>query len=144
MTAGRLKAEDSEGAAAKTKECPKCQGTASLIVPLKQVEKRMAVYGCMACGHAFNGSGGAYLKDAGELRDVFRGATLANRTLTEAMGGEKLNPATRAVLTAQLLEYGVQMYFDGLKQGLLLGTIKSEKENEPSTGGSTRSASPEA
>jgi predicted RNA-binding Zn-ribbon protein involved in translation (DUF1610 family) len=114
--------------ASKVKDCPRCGGAAGLIVPLKKVDKRMAVYGCQACGHAFSTDGGAFVKDAGELRDVFRGASLANRTLTEALGGEKLNPATRAVLTAQLLEYGMQMYFDGLKQGLILGTIQAEKE----------------
>lgn len=114
--------------AAKTHDCPKCKGVAVLIVPLKKVDKRMAAYGCPACGNAFTLDGGAFVKDAGELKDVFRGATLANRTLVESLGGEKLNPATRAVLVAQLMEYGVQMYFDGLKQGLLLGTIQAEKE----------------
>lgn len=120
--------------AAKTHDCPKCKGVSVLIVPLKKVDKRMAAYGCPACGHAFSLDGGDFLKDAGELRDVFRGATLANRTLVEALAGEKLNPATRAVLTAQLLEYGIQMYFDGLKQGLLLGTVQAEKEAKSDTG----------
>jgi hypothetical protein len=113
--------------AARTADCPKCKGAAGLIVPLKKVDRRMAVYGCSHCGHAFSADGGVYLKDSGELRDIFRGATLVNRTLTESILGEKLNPATRAVLTAQLLEYGMQMYFDGLKQGLLLGAVQAER-----------------
>lgn len=117
--------------AARTIDCPKCGGAAPIIVPLKKVDKRMAVYGCPACGYAFGADGGAYLKDSSQLRDIFRGATLANRTLVESIGGEKLNPATRAVLTAQLLEYGMQMYFDGLKQGLLLGTVQQENLRHP-------------
>lgn len=122
--------------APKSADCPKCQGHAALIIPLKKVDKGAAVYGCSACGHTFHSSGAAFLKDAGELRDVFRGATLANRTLMDSLGGEKMNAATRAVLTAHLLEYGMQMYFDGLKQGLLLGTISQEKGDAGSSAGS--------
>jgi predicted RNA-binding Zn-ribbon protein involved in translation (DUF1610 family) len=142
-----MKTPDSLGAvieeAARTADCPKCKGSAGLIVPLKKVDKRMAVYGCSACGFSFKADGGAFVKDAEQLRDVFRGATLADQTLTEALGGEKLNPATRAVLTAQLLEYGMQMYFDGLKQGLLLGTIRTEGKDGSSTRDGTGSSTHE-
>lgn len=125
--------------AARTADCPRCKSIANMIVPLKKVDRRMAVYACTApgCGYTFNADGGAFIKDANHLRDVFRGATLTNRTLTESLGGEKLNPATRAVLTAQLLEYGMQMYFDGLKQGLILGCIQSEGTHEPTAAGSS-------
>lgn len=113
--------------AARSADCPKCKGLASLIVPLKKVDQALAVYGCSACGFVFESSGKAFLRDVDGLRDVFRGATLAHQTLTDAFGGSGMNAATRAVLTAQLLEYGMTMYFDGLKQGLLLGTIEVEK-----------------
>jgi hypothetical protein len=113
--------------ATKTADCPKCGGLASLIIPLKKVEQALAVYGCSACGFVFDANGKAFLRDTGELRDVFRGATLAHQTLADAFGGSTMNAATRAVLTAQLLEYGMMMYFDGLKQGLLLGTIQTVK-----------------
>jgi len=113
--------------AAKNKDCPKCEGAASLLSPLKLTDESMAVYGCMACGHTFRSDGGAYLDNAAELRDYFRGATLGQKTLIESLGGEKLNPASKAVLTAMILEYGTQMWFDGLKQGLLLGTVQAEK-----------------
>lgn len=115
----------------KTIDCPRCKGAAVLLTPLKSVDKRAAVYGCNACGFSFRADGGAFLEDASQLRDVFRGATMANKTLLELLKGERLNAATRAMMSAQLLEYGVQMWFDGLKQGLLLGAIGADKENKP-------------
>ena len=111
----------------KVASCPRCQGAAVLLTPLKSVDKRAAVYGCNACGFSFRADGGAYLENADQLRDVFRGGTLAHDTLTSALKGEKLNAATQALLSAQLLEYGVQMWFDGLKQGLMLGAIGAER-----------------
>ena len=116
------------GSAAKTMDCPKCQGAAKLITPLKAVDQRVAVYGCSACGYAFKADGGVFLEDTSKLRDYFRGATLGNETLLEAMKGEQMNPATRTLFTAMMMEYGLQMWFDGLRQGLLLGAIQQEKK----------------
>jgi hypothetical protein len=111
------------------KICPKCEGVASLLSPVKHVEISAAVYACAACAHVFRADGAEYLEDTKALRDHFRGASLANKTLIASLGGEKVNAATKAVLTAQLLEYGTQMWFDGLKQGLLLGAIQAEKKD---------------
>jgi hypothetical protein len=93
---------------------------------MKIIDKRLAVYGCKACGFAFKADGGAYVANAKELKDYFRGGTLAHQTLTEAMAGEQLNPATKILLQARLVEYGTQMWFDGLKQGLVMGAATSQ------------------
>ncbi|NDC22623.1 MAG: hypothetical protein EBZ49_00610 [Proteobacteria bacterium] len=110
-------------------DCPQCKSVAINITPLKNHDRSIAVYACQACGFAFKSDGGAFVSDSEKLKDVFRGATLGQKTLVESLGGENLNAATKALLTARLLEYGTQMWFDGLKQGLLLGAIKSEKDN---------------
>ncbi len=113
-----------------TKDCPQCGGVATDITPLKTKDARIAVFGCRACGYAFKENGGAFVENPEQLRDVFRGATLGKQTLLETMAGEKLNPATQAVLAARLMEYGLQMWMDGLKQGVLLGAIKQDKEKQ--------------
>lgn len=107
-------------------ECPKCKGSAPLMAPMKITDKRNAVYGCQACGNTFKADGGAYVANVDELRDVFRGATAGHTALTEALAGEKLNPASLVLLQAQLVEYGTTMWFDGLKQGLLLGAAAAQ------------------
>lgn len=111
-------------------ECPRCKGTAPLMQPMKITDRRNAVYGCKACGFTFKADGGAYVENVKELKDYFHAGTRAQLTLVEAMAGERLNPATRILLTARLVEYGTQMWFDGLKQGLVLGaTSAQELEN---------------
>lgn len=107
------------------KDCPKCQAVAYPLSPVKDAAPKL--FACSACGHAFDASGRAYIDDVAELNDHFRGATLGKKTLVEMLAGEKLNPATKSLMTAQLLEYGTQMWFDGLKQGLLLGAMQLEK-----------------
>ena len=110
--------------------CPKCEAVATNMTPLKNLDRSMAIYGCSACGYAFKADGGEFVENANQLRDVFRGATEGQKTLLESLNGEKLNPATRNLLTARLIEYGLTMWNDGLKQGILLGTIQSEKEEQ--------------
>jgi len=109
-------------------DCPKCKGVAVDITPLKKKDERIAVYGCQHCGYAFTSDGKAFVKDGEALQDVFRGATEGNKALIDMlMGtGEEVNPATRALLSARMLEYGLTMWYDGLKQGILLGTIQSQ------------------
>lgn len=109
------------------RDCPKCNGVSVNITPLKNHDESVAIFGCQACGYAFKADGKAFVENAQQLRDVFRGATMANQTLVEAFEGDKMNPAARAMLTARLLEYGTQMWFDGLKQGILLGVTQAEK-----------------
>ncbi|MCJ7520848.1 MAG: hypothetical protein MUP21_01275 [Dehalococcoidia bacterium] len=121
--------EPAQEGASQRKACPKCSAVASLLSPTKHVEVTAAVYSCSACAFVFRADGAAYLENTNALRDYFRGASLGNKTLMESLGGEKVNAATKAVLTAQLLEYGTQMWFDGLKQGLLLGAIQAEKKD---------------
>lgn len=109
-----------------TKECPRCQGASPLLAPMKITDHRIAVYGCKACGFAFKADGGAYVADTKELKDYFRAGSMANTTLMEAMAGEKLNVATKILLQARLVEYGTQMWFDGLKQGLVMGAASAQ------------------
>jgi len=108
-------------------KCPKCKAVAFDVTPLKIKDQRIAVYGCSACGFTFRADGGAFIEDADQLKEHFRGATLAKGALVDLMKGETLNPATTALFQAKIMEYGLQMYFDGLKQGLLLGVIRDTK-----------------
>jgi len=124
-----------QATAGRQMECPKCKGAAPLMTPMKVVAERNAVYGCKACGYTFTADGGAYVESTAELRDHFRGATLGQQTLTEMMAGERLTPATRALFQAQLIAYGIQMWNDGLKQGLLLGATAAEHTNKESARG---------
>jgi len=94
---------------------------------MRITNSRNATYACKACGLASTIDGGAFVKDAKELKDYFRGGTLGHKTLTEALAGEKLNPATKILLQAKIVEYGVQMWFDGLRQGLVMGAVSSQK-----------------
>lgn len=113
------------------KKCPNCDGVLTDITPLKKKDERISVWACQACGNSFKADGGAFVKDAAALRDVFKGATGAKRTVVEAMKGENMTPATKNLLTALVLEYGLQMWMDGVKQGILLGTIREEaKKND--------------
>lgn len=110
------------------KTCPKCGGVAPSISPVKNAKDDSELYGCTACGHAFGKDGVAFVSNPQQLQDVFRGATFADQKVTEIFSGEKLNPAMRALFQAKLLEYGLQMWFDGCKQGLLLGATQAHHE----------------
>jgi len=115
------------GKVAQTMDCPKCKGVAHLAVPAKIAEQAYPVYGCPACGHAFKENGTAFVDDMSTLKDYFHGATLGNKALTEGLGDMKLPPAAMVLLQTQIIEYGTSMWFDGLKQGLLLGAINAHK-----------------
>jgi Zn ribbon nucleic-acid-binding protein len=112
----------------KVADCPKCKGVAVDITPLKKKDERVAVYGCQHCGYAFTSDGKAFVQDGEALQDIFRGATEGNKALVDMLlgTGEEVNPATKALLSARMLEYGLTMWFDGVKQGILLGTIQTQ------------------
>lgn len=109
-------------------DCPKCKGAAADITPLKKKDERIAIYGCTVCGYAFTSDGKAFVKDGEALRDVFRGATQGNDALVDMLAGtgEVVNGPTRALLAARMLEYGLQMWMDGVKQGILLGVMQDK------------------
>jgi hypothetical protein len=111
--------------------CPKCQSEAHELTPIQIKAEQMSVFGCPGCGFTFTKDGIAFVRDGEKLRDTFRGATLIDITLTGVLSGEKLNPATKAMLNTRLMEYGLQMWFDGLKQGLLMGAIYEAKGKVP-------------
>lgn len=110
------------------RDCPKCKGAAADITPLKKKDQRVSIYACQACGFAFTADGKAFVKDGEALQDVFRGATKGNEALVDMLvgTGEDINPATRALLAARMLEYGVTMWMDGVKQGILLGVMQDD------------------
>jgi len=113
-----------------TIDCPACGAVATDITPLKNTNRSIAVFACSGCGKAFKENGGLFVETKEQLRDVFRGATLGNEKLAELMRGETMTPETKAVLIAKLLEYGLQMWFDGLRQGLLMNAVQERKQEE--------------
>jgi len=113
---------------AQRMDCPKCHGVAMLAVPNAMAAAAYAIYGCGACGFAFKADGTPYVDNVQELRDYFRGATLGHKTLADGLKGVDLPPAAKVLFQAQIIEYGTNMWFDGLKQGLLLGAIQATKE----------------
>jgi len=109
------------------KMCPRCRGTAVLVTPTKKlVDKKLVVYHCQACKHTFDHMGNTFVKNTEELKDVFRGATGAQKVLDVVFKSSKIPPAVKSLFQSQMLEYGVQMWFDGLKQGLLMGAQQNE------------------
>lgn len=108
-------------------ECPKCKSTAKLMTPLKSTPKDKAVYGCFACGFTFNDGGHQYISGADKLSSFVKGAADSTEALAAAAGQTDLNPAALLVLQAQMVEYGTERWFDGLKQGLLLGARAAQK-----------------
>lgn len=113
-------------------DCPKCKGAAVDITPLKKKDTRVAVYACQNCGYAFTADGKAFVKDGEALSDIFRGATQGNQALIDMLAGtgEQMNQATRALLSARMLEYGVTMWMDGVKQGILIGLKQGSQNGE--------------
>lgn len=115
--------------------CPKCNSVAVNITPIRQ-QNKITVFGCQVCGYAFDGSGNPVVSNTKQLADVFRAATEGSKVLQEQFKIKDLDPATKAAITANLIEYGVTMWFDGLKQGILLSTV-SEVYNGNGEVGST-------
>lgn len=110
------------------KDCPQCKAKAVSLSPVKATNERAVVFICTnkKCSHAFKVSGGAFVKDADELTDVFKAGKMANEALDRVLLGEKVNPSTRALLMANIVEYGMNMWQDGLKTGLVINAIKQE------------------
>jgi transcription elongation factor Elf1 len=119
-----------------TSDCPKCGSVATNITPTKSPTS-VKVFGCAACGYAFTEDGKPVVQNNKQLADVFKAATEGQKTIMDVFGGSKMDPVTRSVMTTKLLEYGVQMWFDGLKQGILLGTIQ-EMKNDGENGSEER------
>lgn len=118
----------------KVIDCPKCKGASADVTPLKKKDERIAIYACSVCGFAFTADGRAFVKDGEKLQDVFRGATQGNQALVDMLvgTGEDINPATRALLSARMLEYGLTMWMDGVKQGILLGVMQDDYKRRTS------------
>lgn len=129
---------------AKVIDCPKCKGAAVDITPLKKKDERIAVYGCQKCGYAFTADGKAFVENPEQLQDIFRGATMGNQAVIDMLlgTGEDVNPTTKALLVARMMEYGLQMYFDGVRQGILLGVLQNDfkRKGSPTEVGGTDGA----
>lgn len=110
------------------KTCPKCNSVAHDVTPLKKKDERIAIYACELCGYAFTSDGKSFIKDAEQLQKTF--ATAGNEGLVDMLMGtkEKVNPATFALLSARMIEYGLTMWMDGYRTGLLT-KVKQEDYN---------------
>lgn len=122
------------GRAPSQKSCPRCAGAGKLVVPGK-TPLEQSVYGCPACGFCFTAEGKQFADNLKELKDFFRGATLGQKTLAEGLKDVDLPPGARVLMMAQIIEYGTTMWFDGLKQGLLLGALDRNYKEKTSGDG---------
>lgn len=115
---------EKQAKAGQRRECPKCQGVAINVTPLKVHNERAAIFACQTkgCGYAFQFDGEAYLNGPEDLSGWFKGVIGANEGLSEILGTKTMNPATRNLILARMVDYGMQMFSDGLKQGLLINT----------------------
>lgn len=112
-------------------DCPKCNGIATDINPLKGHTEQDSVYACPACKYVFKHDKTAFCSDATGLHDIFKGATEAQRVIDSSIGEDtKLPIEMMAILKIRMVEYGLQMWFDGLKQGLLLGVENGKIRNK--------------
>lgn len=111
-----------------TKECPQCKSAGVSISPIKATNDRSVVFVCTSkkCSYTFKASGGAFVKDADALTDIFKLGRDARETLDRVLLGEKVNPSTKALLIAEIVEYGIGMWQDGLKTGLVISATKQE------------------
>lgn len=111
-----------------TKTCPRCESDAVSISPVKATNDRAVVFVCTKkkCSYTFKVSGGAFVEDADDLTDAFKTGRAANDALDKILLGEKLNPSTRALLLANIVEYGIGMWQDGLKTGLVINANKQD------------------
>lgn len=100
-------------------KCTKCNS---------ETQKIHDVNACMTCGFTFTDDGRSVIHDIKDVADIFRVATEGSKTLKDVFEIEKMPAAQKAALTAKLMEYGVQMWYDGLKQGLLLGAIQESNK----------------
>lgn len=109
------------------KECPVCGSTAASMSPVKTDNERAVVFVCLnkKCSHTFKVDGGAFVKNEEELKKHFM-AGRASDALERTLLGERLNPSTRALLMANIIEYGLSMWNDGMKVGLVIGATRDE------------------
>lgn len=105
-------------------DCVKCGSAMSPLAPVK--DSHLKAFACMVCGYVSDEAGKPIVSNNAQLADVFKAATEGSKTLRDVFGVDKLDPATKAAMTAKLLEYGTQMWFDGLKQGLLMNAIQEQ------------------
>lgn len=105
-------------------DCVKCGSAMTPLAPAK--DAHLKAFGCTTCGYVCDDGGKPIVTNNKQLGDVFRAATEGSKTLRDVFGIDKMDPATKAAMTSKLLEYGTQMWFDGLKQGLLMSAIQEQ------------------
>ena len=101
--------------------CSTCNSDAYKMSPPWALNEK--VYGCGVCGAVLREDGTKFMTE-GDLADVFRASTLAEKIFPDL---HEMPPILASVLYARIIEYGTKMWMDGLKQGLLFGSKKSEK-----------------
>lgn len=111
-------------------KCPKCGSTSSVITPQVFKEKMPEVWGCRACGYTYDSAGREVITDPKQVADHLRAGEHAEKIFGVMKG---LPPALRAAVVGLLVEYGSNMWYEGLKQGLLLSTIGETKNGNGKT-----------
>lgn len=118
--------------APRTSSCPKCQGVSFLIAPSHEVPKNIAVYGCKSCGLKSNFEGKAIIASQEDFSNISKMTKLASE-LVNNNSDENLGFAAKSVLLAEMVSYGMNMWYDGLKQGLLLAAVEESIKNDGKT-----------
>jgi hypothetical protein len=104
-------------------DCPKCGGALFLAVP-DATAAGQRLYGCKLCFHTCQADGTPFV-ECDDLKDVFRAATEGQAVYDKMLASQHFSPAARAVFQAEIVSYGLQMWQDGFKQGLLMGALKT-------------------
>ena len=109
-------------------KCARCGGQAYLMRPegLGGVTLPHKIYSCPTCGANTSENGKILLTNIQELKQISTVAA-ASKKMTEGMPElQKLVAAAKSLFEARAAEYGIQMWFDGYKHGLLVNAIASE------------------
>jgi len=111
----------------------KCGGETVDINPFGKDDPLRSIHACQACGLATNSDGSYIIQDTENMNlkkfsDVFHAASGAE-TIIYAN-----NFFSKTMLFAKMVDYGCQMWMDGLKQGLLLGVLHDKRREGTADG----------
>jgi len=121
------------------KSCPICKGAAYEMQPrgLGKVKIDKPFFACTNCGANFDKSNNILHKNPADIDQISMIATGARKMAESLPEFESMGSASQALFQARMAEFGLQVWFDGYKHGLLTNAIQEEysKRKPNSQGG---------